>query len=159
MAEDVLLKRVQLAKTIGCDGILAYRNDAAAFGPTEPLQHGFTEITPMVQTDWIVKVAKTGHDLMIAVGGRDVHTDPSIDQIDDDYDFIVAERCGEAGDCDRARTFIEQHRAVFGLDYDIKEDGVTPNDLLTVCSKWVNGQVDGIMKSVALSSSLRRTCF
>jgi hypothetical protein len=157
-AAAVLLKRVKLAKDIGCDGILAYRNDASAFGPTEPLQHGFSEITSMVETEWIVKVAKAGHDLMISVGGLGGHADPSVGEIDDDYDWIMAERCGEAGDCDAARPFIEQHRAVFGLDYDFAEDGVTPNALATICTKWVNGQVDGVMKKTTLDGSYREVC-
>jgi hypothetical protein len=157
-AASVLLKRVKLAKDIGCDGILAYRNDAAAFGAAASLEHGFSEITSMVETDWIVKVAKAGHDLMISVGGFGGHAAPNVGEIDDDYDWLIAERCGEVGDCDAARPFIEQHRAVFGVDYDIAEDGTTPNSLATICPKWVNAQVDGIMKKTTLDGSFRDVC-
>ena len=158
VAAAVLLERVQLAKEIGCDGVLAYRNDLSAFGPTATLQHGFSEITSMVETDWIEKVAKAGHDVMISVGGFGGHAAPNVGEIDDDYDWLLAERCGEIGDCDAARPFIEAHRAVFGVDYDIAEDGTTMNSLPTICSKWVNGQVDGVMKKTTLDGSYREVC-
>lgn len=155
-AAAVLLKRIKLAKDSGCDGVLAYRNDAAAF--TEPANtHGFAEITSMQETDWIVKVAKAGHDLMIAVGGRGGHADPNIGEIDDDYDFLVAERCAEDSNCDLARPFIEAHHAVFGIDYDTNQAG-DPQVLATICTDWVNGMIDGIQKTAALDSSLRATC-
>jgi hypothetical protein len=155
-AAMLLLARVQLAKNIGCDGILAYRNDAAAF--TEPTNtHGFAAITSMQQTTWIERVAKQGHDLMISVGGRGGHAEANIGEIDDDYDFLVAERCTEIPNCELARPFIEARHAVFGLDYNTDDSGAAQT-IEQLCPDWVNGMVDGVMKSVALDSSVRVTC-
>lgn len=156
-AASVLLKRVKLAKDIGCDGILAYRNDASLFGSTAAFQNGFTDVSPPEETAWIVKVAKAGHDLMISVGGRDTHTSNGLTEIVDDYDWIVAEQCAEDNNCDLARPFLEAHRAVFGLDYNLTRSGAA-QAIATVCVDWVNAQVDGVLKSAALDSSVREVC-
>lgn len=156
-AAAVLLERIKLAKDIGCDGVLAYRNDAAAFTEASNT-HGFATISSMQETDWIVKVAKAGHDLMIAVGGRGGHGEANIGEIDDDYDFLVAERCTEVPNCELARPFIEAHHAVFGIDYDTDQLG-NPQTLATqICPDWVNGMVDGVQKTTALDGSFRMTC-
>ena len=156
-AASVLLKRVKLAKDIGCDGILAYRNDASLFGSTAAFQNGFTNVLPPEETAWIVKVAKAGHDLMISVGGRDTHTSNGLTELVDDYDWIVAEQCAEDNNCDLARPFLEAHRAVFGIDYNLTRTG-TAQTISTVCTDWVNGQIDGVLKSAALDSSVREVC-
>ncbi|MBA3499164.1 MAG: endo alpha-1,4 polygalactosaminidase [Myxococcota bacterium] len=154
-AAKVLKKRIQLAKDIGCDGILAYRNDAASFAATTTMP-GFT-VSPQEQLDWIVAVAAEGHRLMISVGGRGGHGEVNVGEIDDDYDWLVADRCGELGDCGLARPFIEARRAVFGIDYDLAEDGTTPNTLALICQRWRDAQIDGIQKRAALDS-FRATC-
>lgn len=156
-AAAVLLRRVKLAKEIGCDGILAYRNDGSLFGSTATFKNGFTDISPADETAWIVKVAKQGHDLMISVGGRDTHTSGGLTEIVDDYDWIVAEQCAEDNNCDLARPFLEAHRAVFGLDYNLTRAG-TAQSITTVCLDWVNGQIDGVLKSAALDSTVREVC-
>lgn len=157
-AAAVLKKRVQLAKDIGCDGILAYRMDAASFvAPASTLEHGFSTITSMQETQWIVDVAKLGHDLMISVGGRGAHAAANLSEIVDDYDWLMAERCTEVPDCDATRPFIEAKRAVFGLDYDVDEQG-NPTTLTNVCADWVNGMIDGVMKTAALDASFRMVC-
>ena len=155
-AAAVLLKRVKLAKDTGCDGILAYRNDASAF--TEPSNtHWFAMVTSMQETEWIVKIAKAGHDQVISVGGRGGHAAPNLGEIVDDYDFLVAERCSEIPNCELARPFIEARHAVFGLDYNTEQGGAAQT-LAQICPDWINGMIDGVMKSTALDSSVRETC-
>jgi hypothetical protein len=112
----------------------------------------------MQTTDWIEKVAKAGHDLMIAVGGRGGHAAPNVGEIDDDYDFLVAERCTAAPNCDLARPFIEAHHAVFGIDYNLDQAGVAQTLETQICPDWVNGMIDGIQKTAALDGSFRMTC-
>ena len=111
----------------------------------------------MQETTWIERVAKAGHDLVISVGGRGGHGEANIDEIEDDYDFLVAERCTEIPNCELARPFIEAHHAVFGLDYNTDQSGAAQT-LDQLCTDWINGQVDGVMKSVALDSSVRERC-
>lgn len=156
-AASVLKKRIKLAKDIGCGGILAYRNDASAFVDEPNGSPGFM-VTSFEETDWIAAVAKAGHDLMISVGGRGGHAEPNVGEIDDDYDWLVAERCGEVGDCDAARSFIEQNHAVFAIDYDLAIDGTTPLDIGLLCQRWRDAQVDGIQKKVALDGTFRVGC-
>ncbi|HLL21643.1 MAG TPA: endo alpha-1,4 polygalactosaminidase [Kofleriaceae bacterium] len=152
-AAKVLKKRVSLAKQIGCDGVLAYRNDGAQF----PADVGFLPITGEQQVTWITDVAKTAHEEMISIGGRGGHTAAYVDQLTDDYDFLVAERCAEIPDCGTAKPFISARRAVFALDYDVQEDG-TPNVTATTCTRWAIDQVDGIVKKATLDGTFRDTC-
>jgi hypothetical protein len=156
-AASVLKKRIKLAKDIGCGGILAYRNDASAFAEDPGKTPGF-DVTSFDETAWITDVAKTGHDLMISVGGRGGHAEPNVGEIDDDYDWLVAERCAEVGDCDAPRSFIEQNHAVFGIDYDLAIDGTTALDIALLCQRWRDGQVDGIQKKAALDGQFRVGC-
>lgn len=154
-AASVFKKRIKLAKDIGCGGILAYRNDASLF--TTTTMAGFSVSTDEEES-WIVAVAKEGHNHMISVGGRGGHFAPYIGDVDDDYDWLVAERCGEVGNCDLPRSFLEQQRAVFGIDYELADDGTTPNNLGVICPRWANGQIDGIQKRAALDGGFRVTC-
>lgn len=155
-AAAVLKKRIAFAKQIGCDGILAYRNDAALFSDPS-FTHGFATISAAEQTQWIVDVAKAAHDIEISAGGRGAHSAPWVGDVDDDYDWLLAERCTEIPDCDLARPFIEAGRAVFGLDYDIDEEG-SPTVKSTICSRWVDAMVDGVIKQAALTGGFRDAC-
>jgi hypothetical protein len=156
-AASVLKKRIKLAKDIGCGGILAYRNDASAFVDDPGKTPGFT-VTSFDETAWITDVAKAGHDLMISVGGRGGHAEPNVGEIANDYDWLIAERCAEVGDCDAPRSFLEQQHAVFGIDYDLATDGTTMLDIALLCQRWRDGQVDGIQKKEALDGGFRVSC-
>lgn len=155
-AAKVLAKRIELAKTIGCGGIVAYRNDAWLFTDAS-FTHGFSTITPFQETEWIGRVAKQAHDIEISAGGRGGHAAANVGEIADDYDWLMAERCTEVPDCDLARPFIEAKRAVFGLDYDTDEAG-TPNTKSTTCTRWRDALVDGVIKKAALDGSFRDGC-
>jgi Glycoside-hydrolase family GH114 len=153
-AQAVLLKRVELAKTIGCDGIVAFRNDQSAF--MAPLETGFANRSPMQDKDWIVKLAKAGHDAMISVGGRGVLPN-NVGEVKLEYDFLVVERCGELDDCDNFRSFIEVSRSVFGLDYTLSLSGAA-NNIDLFCPRWSDTMVDGIQKPAALDGTQPTKC-
>ena len=157
-AAKVFKKRIQLAKDIGCQGILAYRNDAVWFNDDVGKESGLATLTPTQQTQWIVDVAKAGHDLMFSVGGRGGHADPNVGEIKDDYDWLVAERCAEVNNCDTPRSFLEAGHEVFGIDYDLASDGTTPNSIDIICPRWRDGQIDGVQKKLALDGSFRVQC-
>lgn len=143
-AQKILLKRVQLAKDIGCDGIAAYRNDLAAFENDT----GFPVTAPQ-DVVWIKAVAKAGHDVMISVGGRGVLVG-NISEVKLDYDWLLVERCGELDDCDSFRQVIAAFRSVFALE--------TASTKEILCPRWQDAQVDGILKTPALDGTAPIRC-
>jgi hypothetical protein len=155
--EKYIMKRIELAKQIGCDGIAAHHNDAVQY--QADLGTGFPMIQAEEERDWVVALAQKAHDpaIQIAIGGRGGYSMTGFDALIDDYDFMIAERCTEIPDCDAAKVMINYQRAVFALDYDVKQNGTTYNKAL-VCQEWTRGNVDGVIKKPALDGSFRETC-
>jgi hypothetical protein len=139
-AQKILLKRVELAKAIGCDGIAAYRNDLSAF----EADAGFSPVQPSQDIEWIKTLAKAGHDAMISVGGRGILSN-IIGDVELEYDWLLVERCGELDDCDNFRPFNAAFRSVFALEYTTALAGGT-NTTDILCPRWADAQVDGILK-------------
>jgi Glycoside-hydrolase family GH114 len=150
-AQKILLKRVQLAKDIGCDGIAAYRNDLAAF----EAKVGFSMVAAADDLTWIKAVVKASHDLMISVGGRGVLVG-NIGEVKLEYDWLLVERCGELDDCDTFQPFIAAFRSVFALEYTTTLGGST-NTTDILCPRWADVQVDGILKT-ALDGTAPTPC-
>lgn len=155
--EKYILKRFELAKQIGCDALVGKHNDVVQY--QADLGSGFPTIAPEEQRDWIVALAQHAHTpaVEIAFGGRGGYSMTGFDAVIDDYDFMIAERCGEYDDCDIAKVMVSHDRAVFGLDYTTRSDGTAYNKL-GICTAWQGGPVDGIIKSAALDGSVRETC-
>lgn len=151
-AQKVILKRLELAKTIGCDGVVAFRNDQSAFGS---IGTGFTR-TEVHDVTWIKALAADGHARMLSVGGRGI-LPGNIDQVQLDYDFMMAERCGEADDCDTFRPFTAAQRSVFALDFTTNLDGEA-NTTGILCPRFADDRVDGILKTDALDGTAPMTC-
>ena len=155
--EKYIMKRIELAKQIGCKGVAAHHNDAVQF--QGDIGTGFPMFAAEDQRDWIVALAKKAHDpsVLIALGGRGGYSMTGFDAVIDDYDFMIAERCGETNDCDIAKVMVNYDRAVFALDYDVRLSGM-PYNKTAICQEWQMGAVDGIIKSAPLDSSFRETC-
>ncbi|MDQ3365910.1 MAG: endo alpha-1,4 polygalactosaminidase [Myxococcota bacterium] len=153
----ILFERFDLAKAIGCDGVATDRNDAVAYEST--IGHGFGSIPIREHTSWSVEVAAQAHQRELSAGMRNGYTiTAQSDELSDDFDFLVADRCAEHGVCDQARPFINKARAVFAIDYFVDEDG-EPLTEMAICTRWAQGQIqDGVIKDAALSSAVRETC-
>jgi hypothetical protein len=157
MFEKYIIARIDLAKAIGCDGIAANHNDATAYQDDVAYGTGFAMIAAAEQTSWIVALAKKSHDIEISIGGRGGHAATGIEALVDDYDWLIAERCTEIPDCDQTRPFIEAKRAVFGLDYDVTQEGMASSKT-TTCQRWADTLIDGVIKKATLDGSFREVC-
>src|SRR5205807_1360773 len=114
----LMFKRLDLAKSIGCDAIEADRNDIIMSDP------GFT-IDPLESYSWYGDVATQLHMRKLSAGMKDGNALPSqTDMMADKYDWLMIERCGEYQDCDSARPFVNLKKAVFAIDYDHNIDGM-----------------------------------
>jgi hypothetical protein len=152
----VMFKRFDLAKAIGCDGILGDRNDIAAYDT------GFT-ITADDQLAWYQTVATETRVRGLSAGMKDAEEIPGFtDQLAPDFDWFVIQRCAEYQDCDAARPFINLHKDVFAIDYQIDNtDPQNPTgiDPAIACPRQQTAQIsDGLVKDEKLSSAYRYQC-
>ncbi|HEU0029554.1 MAG TPA: endo alpha-1,4 polygalactosaminidase [Kofleriaceae bacterium] len=144
MIQPLIDKRIELAKTIGCDGVTGEHNDRV--GSTS----GFT-ITGDDVVAWYKAIATATHARELSAGMWDGNLfTPGLVA---DYDWMLIERCAEFGDCDTSRSFTMADKAVFALDYD---GGVT---LDLACLKWPMAQIgDGLLKDRPPTASFRMSC-
>jgi hypothetical protein len=149
-------KRIELAKTIGCDAIAARHNDMIAYEGQDG--HGFDKISYVDYVSWTTELATRAHDgTPISIGQAD-GTTLSIDDTSRRFDFMIEQRCGERQDCDQTKPFANKAKAVFEIEYDLDEVGA-PNNTATVCGELAQaGSIDGIVKTATLDSSSYTRC-
>jgi hypothetical protein len=150
---SIMFKRFDLARSIGCDGIVGDRNDSAAAAS------GFT-ISPDDQLAWYKAVAAQTHQRKLSAGMKDAYEIPSFpDMLAPEFDWLLVQRCGEYQDCDLTRPFINLQKDVFAIDYPPNAQAGTGIDPALACMRQQDALVsDGLVKDEALSSALRVQC-
>lgn len=146
-----LWKRIDLAKQLGCDGIEHDWIDAITGN-----QSGFT-LVPDDQMAFGNEVASQDHMRELSAGFQNGTTNPLIEGFATKFDWLILERCGEYGDCDLGRAFLNAMKPIFALDYQTDSDGM-PLTTGAVCGGQAAVMVDGIVKDSALSSAFRHQC-
>jgi hypothetical protein len=148
---EVVKKRLDLAKTIGCDAVEADGIDQSKDAP------GF----PVVEADVIAyfqKVAAEAHRRELSVGMKNVWNTPTvIAELPAIYDWMMVVRCAEFNDCGKETAFVVAQKAVFGFDVakpDANGNGV---DAATACPIYGGAMVDGIIKDDELTKT-RTAC-
>ncbi|KAG7396695.1 hypothetical protein PHYBOEH_001924 [Phytophthora boehmeriae] len=104
----IVSDRMKLAKVKGCDGVDPDNVDGA-FN-----DNGFN-LTEDDQLDFNKFLATTAHNLNLTVGLKN-----DLNQIDDlvsYFDFAVNEQCVHYNECNMLLPFIDQDKAVFGIEY------------------------------------------
>jgi hypothetical protein len=149
---EIMWKRIDLAKQIGCDGIAPDHNDQHLLEP------GF-EVGVLEQLSWFEEVARQAHQRELSVGmvnGHVLANQP--DSLVDDYDWALPERCAEFDDCGSLRPFINARKAVFALDYEPDADGFGIEPAIA-CARYDRSMIsDGLVKDLALTAEVRSDC-
>lgn len=144
---EMLEKRIQLGKDIGCDGfdvddLLVSITD---FGFGDPDGRDVAAIAK--------QIAGLAHTRALAVGGRFANFGLP-DQLVHDYDWMYLERCSQqVGECMTARPFLQADKAVLAIDY-------SPGSNITLaCAEWDTAAIkDGIMKNDPPTKAYREVC-
>jgi hypothetical protein len=148
-------KRIELAKTIGCDAIAAEHNDLPAYESDKGgLDHGFSPVSFDEYVSWSNELSSRAHDLEVSIGPRNRST-LGVDALSLTYDWAMVDRCAEHNDqsCDDMRPFLNKRKAVFAIEYNLNEENGQPNTQATLCSQLdLRGIQDGIIKTAELSS-------
>lgn len=152
-------KRLDLAKQIGCDGVDGDRNYSIG-DTTAPEPYSGFRLTVEEQVSWFREVAKQSHDRLMAAAMRNgQELTGLVDVVAADFDFMFVERCGEFGQCDQMRPFIQLQRVVFAVDYVTNEEGTEENSRAAVCLNQQRWQIsEGLIKDDDISSALRDPC-
>ncbi len=109
----IMRKRFDLAVEKGCDGVEpdnvdGYLND-----------NGFS-LTAQAQLAYNKWLADEAHKRKLSIGLKN-----DLDQIPelvDHFDFAVNEQCFEYDECERVLPFIENEKAVFGVEYELETE-------------------------------------
>ncbi|KAF1983790.1 glycoside hydrolase family 114 protein [Aulographum hederae CBS 113979] len=105
----IMQKRMDLAVEKGCvaidpDNVDVYDNGGGGFSLTAPDSIEYVK--------WLVS---EGHKRGLSVGLKNAAS--IVGDVLADVDFQVNEECGQIGECDLFRSFIEANKPVFGIEY------------------------------------------
>ena len=148
----VMFKRYELAKQIGCDAVEADRVDN--FKATT----GFM-LTASDVTTYIGLAADQIHAQQLSAGLRNGFNIPQqVQQMSACYDWVVQERCAEFEDCSKSGPFGAAEKAMFALDIQLPDSEGYGIDPALACPRYIQGNMNGIVKNEALSSAFREGC-
>ncbi len=129
----IMEARLDLAAQKGCDGVEPDNVDGYINNSGFPL-------TYQDQIDYNILIADTAHSRGLSVGLKN-----NLDQIDDlvsYFDWALNEQCFEYNECDSLLPFINENKAVFGVEYS--------GDAGDFCPKANNKNYDWLMKNLDL---------
>ena len=133
--------RMDMAKDKGCDGLEPDNVDAYTNSTGFPL-------TAAHQAAYNRMLAQEGHKRNLSVGLKN-----DVDQIAtlvNDFDWALNEQCYQYNECDGYKVFIQQGKAVFGVEYSL--------DVSKFCSKANTANYDWLKKSLNLGATPRTSC-
>lgn len=109
LIEPIIVDRMKLAVSLGCDGIEPDQNNPVGNDPGFP-------ITYADEKAWYLEVAKDAHALGLSVGMKN-----GIEIIDSDlvgaFDWALNEECFQYKECGALKQFVAAGKAVFQVEY------------------------------------------
>ena len=114
----IIWKRLDLAKTLGCDGVEPDQNNPLGNDPGFP-------ITRADQKAWYLEVARQAHRRGLSVGMKN-----GIETIDRDtvaaFDWALNEECFQYSECNALAPFVRANKAVFQVEYRAADGRLLP---------------------------------
>jgi len=110
VVKNIMTSRLNLAASKGCDGVEMDDVDAYQNNPGFPL-------TATDQLNFNKFLVSSAHGLGLSIGLKN-----DLDQVSalaSSYDFAVNEQCFQYSECSVLSTFINQGKAVFGVEYEL----------------------------------------
>ncbi len=150
----LLLARYDHAAAIGCDGVMPDGNDLIRSAT------GFGTLAIEDQQALYEEVAAASHARVLSVGQRFNTSLPGqTDELADDFDWVLPERCAEFDDCFTARPYLNQRKAAFAVDYQRDVEADTGVSLALACETWLfDSMVDGVLKDDGLTGAFSMRC-
>lgn len=156
MFAEIIEKRIELAASIGCDGVVLDRNDRYAVDP------GWGLVTDgAVELSWHMKGAADAHAHRMGAGTKNSYLRGFLADLarEGQYDFGLVHRCAEFEECENLRPYLNVLKAVYAVEIkfpDSNGEGLNPD---TACPRLANAGVqDGLMKEETLDSAYALPC-
>ena len=109
LIEPIIVDRMKLAVSLGCDGIEPDQNNPVGNNPGFP-------ITYADEKAWYLEVAEDAHALGLSVGMKN-----GIEIVDSDlvnaFDWALNEECFQYNECAALKQFVAAGKAVFQVEY------------------------------------------
>jgi glycosyl hydrolase family 114 len=138
----LIWSRMDVARSIGCDGIEPDQNNPIGNDPGFP-------ITVADQTSWYLEVATQAHARGLSVGMKN-----GIESINtatvSAFDWALNEECFQYDECDTLAPFVRAGKAVFQVEYQ--------GNASTFCPVAIQDRFSTMKKRLDLAS-WRQTCF
>ena len=106
----IMTARLDLAVLAGCDGV----DPDNVEGYTQPTGFALSPINQLTYNRWL---ADQAHQRGLAIGLKNDLGQAPI--LVDDFDFAVNEECHFYQECELLEPFIQQNKAVFGIEYEL----------------------------------------
>jgi hypothetical protein len=110
---DIIINRLDLAVTKNCDGIEP--DNINAYEENSGFHITFND--QLKYNKWLANQAHS-RNLSIALK-NDIN---QVNELVDDFDFIINEQCFQYNECDKLLPFIRANKAVLGVEYEIDTD-------------------------------------
>jgi len=141
VVRNIMTTRIALAASKSCDGVEMDDVDSYENNPGFPL-------TAADQIDFNTFLATTAH-----AHGLGIALKNDIDQVTDlapAFDFAINEQCYQYDECTGLNSFIEQGKAVFGVEYNLATS--------KFCSKANTAQFSWLKKDLDLDATRTQCC-
>jgi endo-alpha-1,4-polygalactosaminidase (GH114 family) len=142
---DVMLARIELAASKGCDAVDADDVDARSNNP------GFA-LSAADQRGFVTRLSDAAHARGLAFGLKNALED--LESLQEAADFAVNEECFAYDECDRLTPLIAAGKAVFQIEY---ASGALASRAAEVCSEANALGLDTIIKRLDLDAA-RHAC-
>jgi len=150
--KPIMLKRLDLAKEKGCDGVEPDNMDG--YLPENNASSTFS-ITAEDQLIYNKFIANEAHKRGLGIGLKNDLN--QIVELEPYYDFAVNEQCNFYDECDMLQPFIDANKPVFNAEYD--SSYVENNDTREqLCNTMNNAGFQTLVLPLGLDDSFRYSC-
>jgi len=141
VVRNIMANRIAQAASKGCDAVEMDDVDAYTNSPGFPL-------TAADQIDFNSFLATTAHQYDLGIGLK--NDLDQIPQLASKFDFAVNEQCYQYSECDSLATFVNQGKAVFGVEYEMSTS--------QFCTKANTAKFSWLKKNLDLDAPMTQCC-
>lgn len=145
----IMLARLDLAQTRGCDGVEPDNVDGYA-------NKNGLGLTPDDQLDYNRFIASESRKRGLAVGLKNDLA--QVKTLEPDYDFAVNEQCHQYRECDRLQPFTAARKPVFNAEYKAKYRDNVDGARDQLCRDSRAADIRTLVLSIKLNDSYRYSC-
>lgn len=145
----IMMARLDLAATRGCDGVEPDNVEAYSNGSGLPL-------TAADQLDYNRFIANEAHRRGLAVGLK--NDLPQIKALVDAFDFAVNEQCAQYKECAKLRPFTQAGKPVFNAEYVARFRDNTDGARDAMCAAARMASIRSLVLPLKLNDAYRYSC-